>query len=398
MEENIKADISAEELSQIAGFSLFHYCRLFQQIVGMPVMQYAVSRRLMHAIYEIACGEKMVEAALVYGFDTYAGFFKAFRREYDCSPSEYLKTHRVQKPCPFNLEQEGHRMITHKKASDILRYWGLEEERISSIYYEDTGNKNENAFYVGERYVLKTSAGLAGLKNHIEIARALEKEGMLAATPVLTRDGHEYINDSGLYFILTNRIRGKQLMCEELYPADHEMTQKLGQMLGQMLGRLHKTLKNNGTAICNEINLLENVTEWALPKTREVMELPDGFADSYLTVFSELYPQLPRQIIHRDPNPGNIILSENGVGFIDFDLSEINVRIFDPCYASTAVLCDIFANNTARPEEWLAVYQTIIAGYDRVARLSKFEKQVVPYVVFSIQMICVAYFSGLDKF
>ncbi len=357
-------------------------------------MQYIVRRRLMNALYEIAQGGKMVEAALAYGFATYAGFYKAFRREYDCSPSAYLKTHRVQKPCPFNLEQEGRRMITHKKAADILRYWGLEKEKISNIYYEDTGNKNENAFYVGERYVLKSSAGLASLKNHIEIARALEKEGMLAATPVLTRDGGEYINDSGLYFILTNRIRGRQLMCEELYPADHEMAQKLG----QMLGRLHKALKNNGTAICNETNLLENVREWALPKTLEVMELPDGFADSYLTVFSELYPQLPRQIIHRDPNPGNIILSGNGVGFIDFDLSEINVRIFDPCYASTAVLCDIFANNTVGPEEWLAVYQTIIAGYDRVARLSKFEKQAVPYVVFSIQMICVAYFSGLDKF
>ena len=39
IEENIKCDISAAELSEKAGFSLFHYYRLFQTAVGMPVMQ-----------------------------------------------------------------------------------------------------------------------------------------------------------------------------------------------------------------------------------------------------------------------------------------------------------------------------------------------------------------------
>jgi AraC-like DNA-binding protein len=39
IEENIKCDISAAELSEKAGFSLFNYYRLFQTAVGMPVMQ-----------------------------------------------------------------------------------------------------------------------------------------------------------------------------------------------------------------------------------------------------------------------------------------------------------------------------------------------------------------------
>ena len=32
---------------------------------------------------------------------------------------------------------------------------------------------------------------------------------------------------------------------------------------------------------------------------------------------------LPRQVIHRDPNPSNIILAKDKWGFIDFELSEI---------------------------------------------------------------------------
>ena len=44
IEDNLKAEISVEELSDLAGFSLFHFYRLFQSAVGMPVMQYITSR------------------------------------------------------------------------------------------------------------------------------------------------------------------------------------------------------------------------------------------------------------------------------------------------------------------------------------------------------------------
>jgi len=57
IEENLKTQLTANELAEHAGFSLFHYYRIFQQYVGMPVMQYIVRRRLAHAIYEIQCGK-----------------------------------------------------------------------------------------------------------------------------------------------------------------------------------------------------------------------------------------------------------------------------------------------------------------------------------------------------
>ena len=37
IEDNLKTDITAKELSEMAGFSIFHYYRLFQSAVGMPV-------------------------------------------------------------------------------------------------------------------------------------------------------------------------------------------------------------------------------------------------------------------------------------------------------------------------------------------------------------------------
>ena len=40
--------IMVSELADQAGFSLFHYYRLFQQSTGLPVMQYILRRRLLH--------------------------------------------------------------------------------------------------------------------------------------------------------------------------------------------------------------------------------------------------------------------------------------------------------------------------------------------------------------
>ena len=53
IEDNLKTDITAKELSEMAGFSMFHYYRLFQNAVGLPVMQYVTRRRLLNALYDM---------------------------------------------------------------------------------------------------------------------------------------------------------------------------------------------------------------------------------------------------------------------------------------------------------------------------------------------------------
>ena len=45
IEDNLRAEITAQELADLAGFSLFHYYRLFQQATGLPVMQYILRRK-----------------------------------------------------------------------------------------------------------------------------------------------------------------------------------------------------------------------------------------------------------------------------------------------------------------------------------------------------------------
>ena len=98
IEENLQTDITAAELADMAGFSLFHYYRLFQQATGLPVMQYVLRRRLLHGVYAMKQGSSKVDAAYSFGFDTYAGFYKAFCREFGSTPSAFLDASRAKRP------------------------------------------------------------------------------------------------------------------------------------------------------------------------------------------------------------------------------------------------------------------------------------------------------------
>ena len=387
IEDHLQTEITAAELAEMAHISLFHYYRLFQQTTGFPVMQYILRRRLLHGVYAMKQGSTKVDAALRFGFDTYAGFYKAFCREFGSTPSGFLKSCRAKRPYRIDLMKEEHRMISHKKAAQILKHWNLSSEIVTDIYYEGTGNKNDSACYVGDEFILKYTANPGKPNHHIEVSKAIESIGLLAAVPVETADGQEYVQDGELYFYLTKRLPGKQMASRPLGEED-------GRFVGEIIGQLHLAL-SKVEACLTDADLLATVRDWALPEAKKVLRLPEEFWEEFLTAFAALYPRLPRQIIHRDPNPGNIICAKDQWGFIDFDLSERNVRIYDPCYAATAVLSENFDpdNNT-----WPALYRNIICGYDSVVHLTEEERKAIPYVILANQLVCVAWFAGQDKY
>lgn len=391
IEENLQGDIRAEELAKQTGFSLFHFYRIFQSVTGLTIAQYILRRRLLRGIYCISLGRSKIEAAIAYGFDTYAGFYKAFYREFGCSPSEYLRSGRVTPPYRIEIEKEEHGFVTHKKAAQILKFWNLEREPLEDIYFDATGRKKENACYVGDSYVLKYTADPNKLQNHAALSKAVENVGLLAAAPIPAADGREYVQEGDIYYYVTPRLPGKQMDSVNFY--DEAYISK-SRFIGEMIGQLHLVLADHNDFGC-ETNLLEQVRDWALPQAKKVLNLPESFCTRFLQDFATLYPKLLRQMIHRDPNPGNIICSDSTWGFIDFDLAERNVRIYDPCYAATAVLSETFGRDN---EKWLEVYSNILYGYDSIVHLTPEEHQAMAYVLLANQFVWVAWSATYDKY
>lgn len=321
------------------------------------------------------------------------GGYKAFQREFGCSPSAFLQTGRAKRPYRPDLFREELITVNHKKVREILKYWDLETETITDIYNEETGNKKENACYIGAEYVLKYTTNLGSLKTSIAMAREMENIGLLSATAIADSGGEAYIQEGDVYYWLTRRLPGRRIRAGSLYEGDGA---EKARFVGEIIGQLHLAL--NKVELCaQEENLLETVRNWALPKAAAVLGWPAEFCRTWLDTFAQLYGKLPRKIIHRDPNPGNIICGEAHWGFIDFELSQRNVRLFDPCYAATAVLSETVEDET-RWEQWPEIYRNIMLGYDSIAVLTPEEKQAAPYLILANQLVCVAWFSEQEKY
>ena len=89
IDTHIKEKLSVERLAARAGFSPYHFCRVFQWDVGYPIMEYVSNRRLAFAAAELKSERRIIDIAVEYGFETHSGFSKAFRRHFGCSPEIY---------------------------------------------------------------------------------------------------------------------------------------------------------------------------------------------------------------------------------------------------------------------------------------------------------------------
>jgi len=394
IEQNLKTDITAEELAKMAGYSTYHYYRLFSSVMGSSVAGYILKRRLDLSLAEIADGRKSIDVVLEYGFDTYAGFYKAFVKVYGCSPKKYLNIYQKHTP----NKPEVISMYSKNELKQILENWDIPKNLpIKDAYIMDGTKVSGKVWSVGDDYILKTGEWTQLLKN-LKVAKALAMQKFSSSLPVKTESGAEYLDEDNI-FILTYRVKGAPLPNVGRYGADRlDFANKYGQSIAQ----LHRSLKEIQSDILpDEVNLYENVINWALPNVKQQnkqwnMEIDDGFFADYTLEFGKLYEKLSKQLIHRDPNPANILFLNHDVsGFIDFDLSEINIRLWDPCYCATGILSE---GNTEMYDIWLEILSGILHGYDAVNTLTREEKESIFYVICSIQMICIAFFESRDEY
>ncbi len=395
IEQNLKAEITAKELAQMAGYSVWHYQRLFAQVTGLPLAAYVTRRRLDGALAEISHKRKAIDVVMEYGFDTYAGFYKAFLRMYGCSPKRYLSLYGTHQST-----SEVSAMYTETELRRILTNWDIPQDlAIHDVKIMDGSKMAANVWQIGEDYFLKTG-DLVMLLRNISVAKALAAQGFKAAIAVPTKKGRDFTEGQNA-FVLTRRLQGGPLPKTDRFGDNRG---EFGFKYGQSISRLHTALASIEDDIQPfEQNLFAHVTKWALPRLQRQnvqwgMGLPNSFFEEYLRNFGALFEKLPKQLIHRDPNPSNILFDKNEVsGFIDFDLSERNIRLWDPCYCATGILSEWRDVENIR-DKWPEILKNILRGYDSVNPLTSEEKQAVYDVLCSIQMICTAYFESVNEY
>lgn len=92
IEKNLHEELSLENTAQHAGFSKFHYHRIFQKEVGVTVSEYIRYRRIANAANLLLYSdEKIIDIALYYRFESQESFTRSFKKYYQLPPGQYRK-------------------------------------------------------------------------------------------------------------------------------------------------------------------------------------------------------------------------------------------------------------------------------------------------------------------
>jgi AraC family transcriptional regulator len=101
IEKSLAQPLTIRETAQAAGYSRFHFDRLFLAMTGETPGRYIRKRRLTEAARELVTSRKrLLDIALDYQFDSQEAFTRAFKRMFRISPGAYRRRGRLVRTFP----------------------------------------------------------------------------------------------------------------------------------------------------------------------------------------------------------------------------------------------------------------------------------------------------------
>ena len=117
IEANITEKIETEKVAQIALSSAFHFQRMYHMITGVTIAEYIRRRRLTLAAQDIISGQKIIDVAYKYGYETPEAFTKAFGKMHGISPSAAREPGAKLRAYPklsFHISIKGEKDMNYK--------------------------------------------------------------------------------------------------------------------------------------------------------------------------------------------------------------------------------------------------------------------------------------------
>ena len=92
VEENLRHEIAVGDMAGAVGYSLYHFCRTFNEATHQTPYSYLMRRRLTEAARVLLSTDaKIIEVALDYQFGNPETFSRAFKRMFGTQPSQLRK-------------------------------------------------------------------------------------------------------------------------------------------------------------------------------------------------------------------------------------------------------------------------------------------------------------------
>lgn len=110
LEQQLDQDIDLERLGRLAGCSVYHFQRMFSYLAGVPLAEYIRRRRMTLAAADLKRGDRVLDVALRYGYESPTAFNRAFQNIHGLSPSAARQDGAVLRAFPrirFTLTVKG---------------------------------------------------------------------------------------------------------------------------------------------------------------------------------------------------------------------------------------------------------------------------------------------------
>lgn len=274
-----------------------------------------------------------------------------------------------------------------EQVSEISKFW-IKESGLSSTPI----NSKVTLINKGEQsYVLKRKGNLDQIIAEVKLLTTLSKYNIKVQQPLKTLEGEYFISYGNTYYCMYEYLTGS---APELKNIDQ--LKLLASDIGKEIAKLHQALSKLHTEIqFIERNLYMGIYKWAIP-TIEKSQVANSKVIQLMKQLKpdieKILPSLPKQIIHRDTHLSNLVFEKNSFrGFLDFEIAEVNIRIFDICYCLTSILSELFANERLK-KQWFSLINPIVEGYNNQNSLTQEERSALWYVMLAIQVIFMTYF------
>jgi len=259
-----------------------------------------------------------------------------------------------------------------------------------TIQHINQNPNNMHTWEVGGRYFLKLfSTDYAKAERIVRLNTLLRRENVPAVHYHQTKTGNVCACIDGNYYTLADKLPGTPLPFpgRPQHWEDKVNAEKIVYIMGKNLAQLHLALKKlDGQVEVWDNNIMDELHGWILTEIRTHQIPIKQEVIDYCISFGDLYQRLPRQLIHRDPHGGNFLwVNDEITGILDFDLTQINSRVFDLHYAFGASEKDF--------DKWLRLRPYFFSGYHGVFPITKEEISAYPYMSVLIELLCAAYDS-----
>lgn len=92
IEDHLQDDIKVADVADAVHFSLFYFCRIFNQTAHHPPYDYLMRRRLTEAARLLTRSDwRITDVAFAFRFGSLEAFSRAFKRMFGCLPSQWQK-------------------------------------------------------------------------------------------------------------------------------------------------------------------------------------------------------------------------------------------------------------------------------------------------------------------